>query len=88
MRPLPAIMNISASAPPAYWPASTRSNALVKDRHRNREFIEFLRLLDALSSPHGDSIIPCHISKESKAWLAQQLAGRLEFTFTPKHGPC
>ncbi|MGO9773832.1 MAG: hypothetical protein ACLPSW_30650 [Roseiarcus sp.] len=27
-----------------------------------------------------------HISKETKAWLAQQPAGRFEFTFTPKHG--
>jgi hypothetical protein len=27
-----------------------------------------------------------HISKETKAWLADQPAGRFEFTFTPKHG--
>jgi transposase len=27
-----------------------------------------------------------HISKETKAWLAQQPAGRFEFTFTPTHG--
>jgi hypothetical protein len=27
-----------------------------------------------------------HISKETKAWLAYQPAGRFEFTFTPKHG--
>ena len=27
-----------------------------------------------------------HISKETKAWLADQTAGRFEFTFTPKHG--
>ena len=27
-----------------------------------------------------------HISKETKAWLANQPAGRFEFTFTPKHG--
>ena len=27
-----------------------------------------------------------HISKETKAWLAEQPAGRFEFTFTPKHG--
>jgi transposase len=27
-----------------------------------------------------------HLSKETKAWLAQQPAGRFEFTFTPKHG--
>jgi hypothetical protein len=29
---------------------------------------------------------PVHISKETKAWLADQPAGRFEFTFTPKHG--
>src|SRR4029077_15482594 len=27
-----------------------------------------------------------HISKETKAWLADQPAHRFEFTFTPKHG--
>src|SRR5438132_13834718 len=27
-----------------------------------------------------------HISKETKAWLASQPAGRFEFPFTPKHG--
>ena len=27
-----------------------------------------------------------HISKETKAWLAEQPAGRFEFMFTPKHG--
>jgi transposase len=26
------------------------------------------------------------ISKETKAWLAEQPAGRFKFTFTPKHG--
>jgi hypothetical protein len=27
-----------------------------------------------------------HISKETKAWLAAQPAGRFALTFTPKHG--
>jgi hypothetical protein len=27
-----------------------------------------------------------HISRETRAWLAEQPAGRFEFTFTPKHG--
>ena len=27
-----------------------------------------------------------HISKETRAWLAAQPAGRFAFTFTPKHG--
>jgi transposase len=66
-------------------------HALVKDRHRSREFIEFLQLLDA-TYPTRTAIKlildnhSAHISKETKAWLAQQPAGRFEFTFTPKHG--
>jgi DDE superfamily endonuclease len=28
-----------------------------------------------------------HISKETKAWLADRPAGCFEFTFTPEHGP-
>jgi transposase len=27
-----------------------------------------------------------HVSREIRAWLAEQPAGRFEFTFTPKHG--
>jgi transposase len=66
-------------------------HALVKDRHRSREFIEFLKLLDA-AYPTRTAIKlildnhSAHISKETKAWLADQPAGRFEFTFTPKHG--
>ena len=66
-------------------------HALVKDRHRSREFIEFLGLLDkAYPTDTTIKVIldnhSAHISKETKAWLAQQPAGRFEFTFTPKHG--
>jgi transposase len=66
-------------------------HALVKDRHRSREFIEFLKLLDA-AYPARTAIHlildnhSAHISKETRAWLADQPAGRFEFTFTPKHG--
>jgi transposase len=66
-------------------------HALVKDRHRSREFVEFLQLLDAAYP--GNTAIKlildnhsAHISKETKAWLAAQPAGRFEFTFTPTHG--
>src|SRR3974390_1914200 len=66
-------------------------HALVKDRHRSREFVEFLTLLDAAYPP--DTAIhlildnhSSHISKETRAWIAAQHAGRFEFTFTPKHG--
>ena len=66
-------------------------HALVKDKHRSREFIEFLKLLGA-AYPAQTAIKlildnhSAHISKETKAWLATQREGRFHFTFTPKHG--
>jgi len=66
-------------------------HALVRDRHRSREFIEFLKLLDAAYPAHTAIKLildnhSAHISKETRTWLAAQPAGRFEFTFTPKHG--
>ena len=66
-------------------------HALVKDRHRSREFIEFLKLLDAAYPTHTAIKLildnhSAHISKETKAWLSDQPVGRFEFTFTPTHG--
>ncbi len=57
--------------------------------HRSREFIEFLKLLDAAYPAHTAIKLildnhSAHISKETKAWLVEQPAGRFEFTFTPK----
>src|SRR5258708_33088888 len=66
-------------------------HALVRDRHRSREFIDFLKLLDA-AYPAGTAIKlildnhSAHISRETQAWLAAKPAGRFEFTFTPRHG--
>ena len=65
-------------------------HALVKDRHRSREFIEFLKLLDAAYPTHTSIRLildnhSAHISKETKAWLATR-PRRFEFTFTPTHG--
>ena len=66
-------------------------HALVKDRHRSCEFIEFLQLLDS-AHPASTAIKiildnhSAHTSKETKAWLATQTEGRFEFTLTPKHG--
>ena len=70
---------------------SGQVHALVKDRHRSREFIELLKLIDAAYPTHTAIKLildnhSAHISKETKAWLADQPAGRFEFTFTPKHG--
>jgi transposase len=66
-------------------------HALVRDRHRSCEFIEFLKLLDAAYPTHTAIKLildnhSAHISKETNAWLAEQPAGRFEFTFIPKHG--
>src|ERR1700675_4676408 len=66
-------------------------HALVKDRHRSREFIEFLKVLNA-AYPANTAIKlildnhSAHISKETRTWLADQPEHRFEFTFTPKHG--
>src|SRR5246127_646162 len=70
---------------------SGKVHALVRDRHRSREFIEFLKLVDA-AYPARTAIKvildnhAAHISKETRAWIAQQPVGRFEFIFTPKHG--
>src|SRR3974390_2288557 len=68
-------------------------HALVRDPHRSREFIEFLKLLDA-AYPASTAIKlildnhSAHISRETRAWLDTRPPGRFEFTFTPKHGSC
>ncbi len=49
-------------------------HALVRERHRSREFIEFLKLLDA-AYPASTAIKlildnhSAHISRETRAWL-------------------
>ena len=66
-------------------------HALIRDRHRSREFIEFLTLLDA-AYPAETAIKlildnpSAHISKETQRWLADQPEGRFTFVFTPTHG--
>jgi transposase len=66
-------------------------HAVVKERHRSREFIEFLKLLDtAYPADTAIEVIldnhSAHVSNETTAWLAAQPVGRFTFTFTPKHG--
>ena len=66
-------------------------HALVKERHRSREFIEFLKILDnAYPADTAIEIIldnhSAHVSRETTSWLAAQPIGRFTFTFTPKHG--
>jgi transposase len=66
-------------------------HALVKERHRSREFTEFLGLLDtAYPAATAIKIIldnhSAHVSRETKRWLAARPEGRFQFVFTPKHG--
>jgi hypothetical protein len=66
-------------------------HALVRDRHRSREFIEFLKLVDAAYPTHTAIKLildnhSAHISKETKAWLAEQPVGPSNSPSTPKHG--
>jgi transposase len=65
-------------------------HGLVADRHRSREFIEFLRQVDQHYS-EGIKIRmildnhSAHISKETRRYLAS-VPNRFEFIFTPTHG--
>jgi transposase len=66
-------------------------HACVEDRHRSREFIGFLKKLDAAyPSDTAIKVIldnhSAHVSKETNKWLAAQREGRFSFVFTPKHG--
>jgi transposase len=66
-------------------------HALVKERYRSREFIEFLKILDhAYPADTAIEVIldnhSAHVSRETTAWLAGQPIGRFAFTFTPTHG--
>lgn len=65
-------------------------HGLVKDRHRSREFVEYLRTLDVIYPK--DVVIKIildnhssHISKETRSYL-MTVPKRFEFVFTPKHG--
>jgi len=62
----------------------------VVDRHRSREFVEFLQSLDEHYKPGMKIRVildnhSAHISKETRAYLAS-IPNRFEFVFTPKHG--
>ena len=66
-------------------------HASVEDRHRSREFVAFLKRLDAAYPPSTAITLildnhSAHISKETRGWLADQREGRFSFVFTPKHG--
>lgn len=63
---------------------------LVRERHRSREFVELLTLLDAQYPPDWRIRLvldnhSAHTSKETQAYLLTR-PGRYELVFTPKHG--
>jgi transposase len=66
-------------------------HACVENRHRSREFVGFLKKLNA-AYPTDTAIKlildnhSAHISKETRTWLATQPERRFTFVFTPKHG--
>lgn len=63
---------------------------LVRDTHNSKDYIEFLKLLDA-KYLKKDKIrlvldnLKVHTSDETRKYLAT-IPGRFEFVFTPKHG--
>ena len=61
----------------------------VVDRHRSREFVEFLRGLDEAYPKNMTLRLildnhSAHLSRETHTWLAS-VPNRFEFVFTPKH---
>ena len=61
----------------------------VVDRHRSREFVEFLRGLDKAYPKNMTLRLildnhSAHLSRETRTWLAS-VPNRFEFVFTPKH---
>ncbi len=64
--------------------------AQIEDRHRSREFVEFLKMADEYYKDKEKIKIildnhSAHISKETRAYL-NTVPNRFEFVFTPKHG--
>lgn len=65
-------------------------HGIVVERHRSREFVDFLKQLDTHYPPDKTIRLvldnhSAHISKETRAYLGT-VANRFEFIFTPKHG--
>lgn len=69
---------------------SGQVHGIVSDRHRSREFIQFLQQVDQQYPPQAKIRMildnhSAHVSKETRAYLAQ-VPNRFEFIFTPTHG--
>jgi transposase len=66
--------------------------SLVKDRHRSKEFVEFLSKLDGIYPKSWKIKLvldnhSAHISKETQKYLREK-SDCFDFVFTPKHGSC
>lgn len=67
-----------------------RAIGIVRDKHRSKEFVEYLELVDQTYNADWKIRIildnhTAHISKETRKYLSRH-ANRFEFVFTPKHG--
>lgn len=65
-------------------------HGMVVDRHRSREFVEFLKRVDSFYPASATIRVildnhSAHLSKETRAYLAT-VPNRFDFVFTPKHG--
>lgn len=65
-------------------------HGIVTDRHRSREFVQYLKILDETYSKDITIRIildnhSAHISKETREYLAT-VPNRFDFVFTPTHG--
>lgn len=65
-------------------------HGIVVDRHRSREFIQFLKMIDAAYPKTAKIRVildnhSAHTSKETRTFLST-LPNRFEFVFTPTHG--
>lgn len=65
-------------------------HGLVADRHRSREFVEFLQQVDRFYPASATIRIildnhSAHLSQETRTYLAT-VPNRFDFVFTPKHG--
>lgn len=65
-------------------------HGMVADRHRSREFVQYLNMLDSIYSKDITIRIildnhSAHISKETRKYLAT-VPNRFDFVFTPTHG--
>ena len=70
---------------------TSRVHTRVEKHHRSREFVNFLKLLNAVyPAETAIKLIldnhSAHVSKETRAWLDAQPEGRFSLLFTLKHG--